>query len=343
MIPITLVSGEAQMPQPVCASINRGEAQVDAVMASASARRQCPHVLAAFFGQPWAILPEKLQAIAEFLEVRAVQGMPLSAEDIDAVVEAARGPTPGRTQGGVAVIPILGVISHRMNLMSAMSGGTSTQAIGAEIDAAMGDTQVGSILLDIESPGGAVTGVQELAAKIREAAKTKPIIAVASAYAASAAYWLASQASSISVTPSGEVGSIGVRAMHQDLSAAYEAAGVKTTLVSAGKFKGEGSEFEELTLEARDALQQSVDGYYDDFVAAVASGRGVSKAEVRNGFGQGRMVRASEAVKIGMADRVETLDQALSRLVGRQEQRARTDAVLSTRRQRVKLDLAAVA
>jgi len=116
------------------------------------------------------------------------------------------------------------------------------------------------------------------------------------------------------VTPSGEVGSIGVVAAHMDISKMAESAGLKVTLVSAGKYKTEGNQFEPLSDEARAALQVRVDDYYAMFVKAVARNRGVSPADVRNGFGEGRVVGAKQAVALGMADRVATLDETLARL-----------------------------
>src|SRR6266576_1595301 len=144
-----------------------------------------------------------------------------------------------------------------------------------------------------------------------------PVSAVANLQDAKAAYWLGSQAKEFVVMPSGEVGSIGVFGAHEDLSQALETAGVKVSLVSAGKYKTEGNPFEPLSEEARAALQDSVNGYYDMFTKAVARGRSSDSQSVKDGFGQGRMVSANKAVKMGMADRVATLDQTLARLGAR--------------------------
>jgi ClpP class serine protease len=131
---------------------------------------------------------------------------------------------------------------------------------------------------------------------------------------ASAAYYIGSAADEVVVTPGGEVGSIGVFMAHQDLSAALEQEGVKITLISAGKFKTEANPFESLSDEAKAALQKTVNVYYESFVNAVAKGRDAKASEVRNGYGQGRMVTAKEAVLLGMADRIETLDETIGRL-----------------------------
>jgi len=272
-------------------------------------------VAAWFYDQVWSIRPEKL-AVLEALLLTRIAGNRIEAEDVAAVVGARRdrGGGPQRPAGTVAVLPIYGVIAQRGDLMTESSGGTSTEAIARGLRLAVADPEIGGIVLDVDSPGGSVFGIEELASEIAAAQRHKPIVAVANAQAASAAYWLASQAGELVVTPSGEVGSIVVLAAHQDVSAAQEQAGIRTSLVTAGTYKGEGNPYEPLTLEARAALQARVDDYYGAFTRAVAKGRRTTVDAVRGGFGEGRMVGAADAVKLGMADRVETLDHAIARL-----------------------------
>jgi signal peptide peptidase SppA len=277
-------------------------------------RVQCPRIVEAMLGTPWAVEADKLAAIAEFISIRAIMAQPIAPEALQAFSD--RSPRSGpAVRDSVAVLPVQGLLAHRLNLMSAMSGGSSTAQIGRDLDALAADPSVSAIILDIDSPGGTLAGTPELGAKIAAARANKPIIAVANSRAASAAYWLASQASEIVVTPSGEVGSIGVVGMHKDMSKALEAEGVAHTLISAGKFKTEGNPFGPLSEEARAAFQASIDDAYNQFVAAVASGRKVDEATVRDGFGQGRMVSAKQAVRQGMADRVATLDETIQRML----------------------------
>jgi signal peptide peptidase SppA len=214
------------------------------------------------------------------------------------------------------VLPLFGVIAPRAAQLNSVSGpsGTGVDAFTRMFRQALADPAVGSILIEIDSPGGRVDGVPELAAEIRKSRGDKPIVAISNTTAASAAYWIASQCDEIVVTPSGEVGSIGVYCAHEDLSGALEQDGVKVTLVSAGKFKTEGNPFEPLSEEAVAAFQADVDAYYTMFVNDVAKGRGVSAAAVRDGFGEGRMVMARDAVAAGMADRVATVDDTVRRL-----------------------------
>ena len=263
------------------------------------------HVMQEVARDPWAILPGKLEAILDVVRVHAAGGQLPKYE-----AAAARGP---QVAGGVAVVPVYGIISQRMNMMTAMSGGTSTDLLAAQLDQLVADPAVKGIVLDVDSPGGSVYGVQELGDRILAARGVKRIVAVANAQAASAAYWLASAAEEIFVTPSGEVGSVGVIAAHVDSSLAQEAEGMKWTLVTAGKYKAEMSDLVPLASEARDYMQSRVDDYYRAFVGAVAKGRGTTPDAVRAGFGEGRMVGAKDAVRLGMADRVGTLADAIVR------------------------------
>lgn len=270
------------------------------------------HILAALFGQPWAIDQVKFLALRE-IALRHLRAERLPRAAIEAITAAAQRP-PVPNGGGVAVIPVVGVIAQRASMMTEMSGGVSTQRLAQQLRAALGDPAVGSIVLDIDSPGGSVYGTPEIAEEIFRSRGSKPIVAVANSMAASAAYWIATAADELVVTPSGEVGSIGVIAMHEDWSRAYDSNGVTPTLITAGKYKAELTDTQPLTSEAVAYMQARVNAYYDDFVKAVARGRGVTSAEVRAGFGQARMVGAKDAVNFGMADRIATLDETVARL-----------------------------
>lgn len=262
---------------------------------------------------PWAIRPVALGAIIDILSDRAIGDRfadETRAEEFRAA-EAARRP---QRAGAVAIIPLYGAIFPRANLFTDMSGATSLQRFGAALAEADRDPQVGSIVIDVNSPGGLVDLVPETAEQIRRT--SKPVTAVANTMAASAAYWLASQADELVVTPSGQVGSIGVYSAHEDWSRHLDEKGITTTLISAGRYKTEGNPFEPLADTARVAAQRMVDTYYDMFVNGVAAGRRVSAAAVRAGFGEGRMVLAEDAVTEGMADRVATLGQVIGELAG---------------------------
>lgn len=261
------------------------------------------NVLAEIGRYPWAILPGKLEAILEVVSVNAAGGSMPKYE--------AAAPRVPMTQGGVAIIPVYGVMSQRMNMITDASGGTSTDLLGFQFESALKDPSVKGIVFDVDSPGGNVYGVTELAAKIRAGRGQKRIVAVANSLAASAAYWIASAADEVFVTASGEVGAIGILSVRPDTSGAE--GGVKYTVISAGKYKAEGID----TIAPTDAelahRQARVDDYYSLFTKDVAAGRGVSVDQVVDGFGEGRVVGAKDAVKLGMADRVGGLVDAVTR------------------------------
>jgi len=269
-------------------------------------------VLRAVMETPWAILPATLAVVME-IAARFSAGEKLSAEEV-ALRTGGKKPAQ-QVVGDVAVLPLFGVIVPRANMMTEVSGATSAERFSATFRQLVADSNVGAIVIDVDSPGGAVTGIDELSQVIYDARGAKPVIAVANHLAASAAYWIATAADELVVTPSGEVGSIGVFAAHDDVSKALEMAGVKTTLISAGKFKTEANPYEPLTEEARASVQGRVNDYYAMFTKAVARNRGVAVADVRDGFGEGRIVGAKQAVALGMADRVATMEQVLSEMI----------------------------
>lgn len=286
-----------------------------------------PRILQAILDEPWAILPSKMAAIIEAVQRQVVLGLPAPEAYKDDKVGS--GPQKAQSLGRVVaggstyLIPIRGTISPRMNLMSAYSGGTTTESIRRELNDVVRNPEVDTILFDIDSPGGSVYDVEELALDIFKAREAKHIIAISNQLCASAAYYLGSQAHEFIVTPSGEAGSIGVVCLHYDYSKAYEEAGITPTYIYAGKYKIEGNEEEPLGDEAREFFQKRVDQYYLPFVEAVSRGRNVKTKQVRDGFGQGRVLGAKECVAEGLADSVRPLAGVLSDLHARANRSAR--------------------
>ena len=217
-------------------------------------------------------------------------------------------------QGDVAVLPLYGVIFPRANMVTAMSGGTSAEQFARHYAALMEDPDVKAVVLDVDSPGGSVAGTPEAADVMFGLRGRKPVVAQVNHLMASGAYYLASQCDEIVISPSGEAGSIGVVMVHERIGRALEELGIDVTFIHAARFKVEGNEIDELGPETVDYLQAIVDSCYGDFVKAVARGRGVSPDTVRKSYGEGRMMLARDAVAAGLADRVATLDQTVTRL-----------------------------
>jgi len=278
-------------------------------------------LLSEFLTTPWALMPERLQAMAGVL-TRWSAGEPPTDEAMfqiqsERVLRDTRKQMAAANAGsGIVVLPLYGVVTQRGNMVDDISGpgSTSTQQFTSALRQVLADDTVGQILIDIDSPGGSVYGVAELASEIVKARALKPVVAVANSLAASAAYWIGCAASEFYVTPGGEVGSIGVWQAHFDYSKALEEEGVKTTLVSAGKFKVEGNPYVPLDPEAQAFMQSRVDDYYNAFIQAVAVGRGVSVDDVRNGMGEGRVLGADAALAQRMVDGIASFDDVLARM-----------------------------
>ncbi len=178
---------------------------------------------------------------------------------------------------------------------------TDYAAVRATVRRALADPSVKTIDLVVDSPGGSVLGLPETADVIREANRIKPVRAFVTGIAASAAYWLASQASTITLTPSGEVGSVGVLDIHADISKALDNAGVKVTAVTAGEHKTERAPFVPLSDEAKAHMQTGVNAWYSDFLSAIRRGRG-ARVSASSNYGGGRMLSAKDALREGLID-----------------------------------------
>ena len=288
-------------------------------------------LIAEFLSTPWALMPERLNAVSAVM-ARWSSHAPATTEvlagiDTDKVTrEARRQSATSVSGGGIAVLPLYGVITQRGNMIEDVSGpgSVSTQKFAAALRQALADESVSQILIDIDSPGGSVYGVAELADEIVAARAQKPIIAIANSLAASAAYWIGCSASEFYVTPGGEVGSIGVWQAHFDYSQALAAEGVTPTLISAGTYKVEGNPYAPLDPEAQAFMQSRVDDYFLAFSKAVAKGRGVPIAQVRNGMGQGRVLGADAALEQNMVDGIVTLDEAIRKMLVKARAQAKT-------------------
>lgn len=228
--------------------------------------------------------------------------------------EAKLSPAKSRSLAGkagqVAVIAVEGMLNRNLDFPPYYS---SYERIKRQVIAAANDPEVKAIVLRIHSPGGSVYGCEECAEVIFQARQKKPVIASVDSLAASAAYWIASAADEIAVSPSGEVGSVGVLMLHLDYSAFLEQVGIKATFVFAGDHKVDGNPFEPLNEEVKAALQADTDLYYRDFLGALNRNRAGSKAAAEK-FGNGRTEVAKSAVKSGMADLVETFAETMARL-----------------------------
>ncbi|MCZ4351540.1 S49 family peptidase [Roseovarius aestuarii] len=269
----------------------------------------------------WFIHPAKAEQILAAIALRVSAGPRSEPAFPDAQPVAMSGESR-RGERMIRVVRLHGSIMPRGNMMSDMSGAVSLERFQAAFRQAAEDSSTSAIVIDIDSPGGNVSLVPETVALIRSyRSADRPIVAMANTMAASAAYWIAMAADELVVTPSGQVGSIGVYMMHQEMSTRLAEEGVKVTFAKHGPRKTEGNPYEPLDEAALRAMEEDGRQYYDMFVNDVAKGRGVPASVVRadpeageKHFGGGRCYSAAVAVKLGMADRVATMEETLARL-----------------------------
>lgn len=215
--------------------------------------------------------------------------------------------------GGKAIVPVHGVLINRFPY--SWSFATGYNFVQGQVNAAMDDGDVDGIIYDVNSYGGLVSGCQEtsdlmFAASAKQGGK--PSLAVVDSSCYSAAYYLASAADRIAITPSGGAGSVGVLLMHLDVSKALDEFGIKVTFIHAGEHKVDGNMFEPLSREVTSDLQAEIDKMYGRFVSTVARNRpSLSEKAVR--ATEARSYQADDALALGLVDTVQTPSDALQR------------------------------
>lgn len=258
---------------------------------------------------PWLMEPGKLEELRAQLaanpipaEARGRLATPSQAADVEVM-------------DGVAVIHVRGVLMKSVPRWAAWYGleATSTPGVAAAVREAAADERVKRIVLRVDSPGGEVAGIEDAANAIFEARKKKPVTAVVEDLAASAAYWLASQAKQISVSPGARVGSIGVYLVSVDTSRLMENAGITVRVHRSGELKGAGVRGAPLTPEQLAYYDDHVEELAGEFRAAIARGRGLADAQVSQ-LSTGRMWRPADAKTHGLVDRIESVPSALNRI-----------------------------
>jgi signal peptide peptidase SppA len=227
--------------------------------------------------------------------------------------EPAKEAPPYSVNNGIATISIVGAISKYEDIFMMIFGGVSSTAVQDALAAANADVNVSAVLLWIDSPGGEVCGTVDLADAIY--ASEKPVYAYICDNGNSAAYWIASQCEKVWINRAGYAGSVGVYATVADYSQMFSEAGIKVTVIKAGKYKGVGEPGTEIKTEDLGPIQKNIDDIYELFVAAVAQGRGLSTDRVR-AFADGQTYIASEALTLGLVDGVVANDQIIQTILG---------------------------
>ncbi|MBW6495416.1 MAG: S49 family peptidase, partial [Burkholderiaceae bacterium] len=203
---------------------------------------------------------------------------------------------------GIAVIGIAGTLVHRGAWIGQSSGLTSYEGIAAQLQAALADPGVRGIALDIDSFGGEVAGAFDLADRIRAARAQKPVHAFVAEHALSAGYVLASQADRIILPRTGAVGSIGVVALHTDMSGALDQKGIAVTLIHAGAHKIDANPYQPLPEAVHDQMQRELEVVRFLFAETVAAGRGDRLTQASALATEAAVFRGADAIAAGLAD-----------------------------------------
>jgi len=256
----------------------------------------------------WAMHPTFLEAALKQSGVEALLPDALRAFAGSLSGQQAAKPADPIREGSTFILPITGMLAPR-----GLGGSTYYDTIADRVREAAADTKIGAIVLAIRSPGGYVWGCAEAGNAIFEARDAKPVIAVADPYCFSAAYWLATQGSAFFCTQSGEVGSVGVRSGHTDMSGFEDKIGMKTTLIASSPDKIAGNSHAPLDDDHRADVQAAVDESNVAFAAAIARGRGMKASDVAAVHGTGKTFSASRALANGAIDGISTLREVVAK------------------------------
>lgn len=252
----------------------------------------------------WCIEPMALDRMTESLNgmtIEALRAIPIESR------------LPMESKDNIAVINVDGPMTKRPSIFQAIFGGSSTQQIQQAIHQAANNPSVKGIMLSVDSPGGSVDGISELSDAINHAKASKPVYAQVEGTAASAAYWIASQANKVFSNRMDKVGSIGARMMLIDSSRLHENMGIKPVPIDTGKFKSAGSPGLAVTEEHKEHFQGIVDSHFKEFLGSVAKGRNMSEGAVK-ALADGRMFMAQDAVGLGLLDGIQGFNETFAAL-----------------------------
>ncbi|EAA9320488.1 S49 family peptidase [Salmonella enterica] len=281
-----------------------------------------PHIAARAFNQPLLLEPAYARVFFSSLAERygaarlidATSGQVLNADDMKQLAgdwddDRQRQAKTYRVERGIAVLPVSGTLVHKFGYVKPLSGMTGYDGIATRLQQALDDSSVKGILLDIDSPGGEVAGAFDTTDLIARAREQKPVWALASDTACSAAYLIASACTRRLITQTGAVGSIGVLVAHRSVEKALELAGVDVTLIYSGAHKVDGNPFEQLPEAVREHIQTSINSTRDLFAQKVSEHTGLKKSRVL--ATEAEIYIGGDAIKAGLADEIVNYADAI--------------------------------
>jgi len=289
------------------------------------------NILQWIFEHKWAITPGALQTIIDI----AANGGDLSPEAISksmhgsvwekyiddtgsfinfSALEASDYPLLDGSRcvsvaGNVAILPVVGPLFPRANLMT-MSGGASVQSLAYDFNLALADKSIDTIIMSYDTPGGEITGISDFAKMIRQGSKEKEVISFGYGFVASAGLWLATASPTVILGDTAEMGSLGVVAVYTSTKKRDDKAGLERMEIMSSQSPNKRPD--PSTEKGRAQIQTTIDALADVFIKAVADFRGVETSEVLSKFGQGAMFVAEEAISRGMADGIGSLESLIA-------------------------------
>jgi len=243
-------------------------------------------------------------ALADFGRAREAS---LAAVKMELSTKIAR-PEP-RIIGRIGVVPIVGILAKS----DPYDGGTSTRDIQRMVSQLAADPEIQGILLQIDSPGGEVAGIEETYDMIRAAGERKPVWSQIEDLGASGAYHIAMGASRIVANRPAEVGSIGVYLAQYDFSARFAADGIRPVLITTSEYKGAGLLGTEITPAQQAEDQRIVDQLFGMFRAAIRQSRGLTGAAL-DAVSDGRLWLAADALDLGLIDAIGSTNDTLAEM-----------------------------
>ena len=293
--------------------------------------RTYPHLLSQIFSRPHMMSPELMALAVEFSKIQLLRTESNLSIQPSMVIQSYEPPEEEDDDddlptSGLSIIPISGPLVPRTGNLQMCQQMTAYEQVAAQINAALADPECSQIVFDIDSPGGASTGAFELANKIKAAGAIKPTTAIVNFNAMSGAYLIAAACNEISLSQTGGVGSIGVIAQHMDVSKMNEAMGLKITAIYKGDKKNNLSPNEPLNESSMNELSTMVEKTYQQFVSAVSDFRSLPMNQVIDT--QAGLYFGQDAIDAGLADRLETPQDAINRIASQavQTRSARVNA-----------------
>jgi protease-4 len=213
-------------------------------------------------------------------------------------IYAVVGKKPIVSPGKVAVVRIEGPIIDSREAVS-------------EIKGFVEDSSVKAIVLRVDSPGGAVAPSQEIYTEVKKAVEKKKVVASMGSVAASGGYYVAAPATTIVANPGTITGSIGVIMEIPNFEGLMDKIGIETTVIKSGKYKDIGSAMKELTPEEKRLLQGLMDDVHEQFIQAVAEGRGMDFEDVAE-LADGRIFSGEQARELGLVDELGGLEDSIA-------------------------------